>query len=403
MIDKVDQCKAGIILAGLALFLPAGIVAKQSMAVIFILLVIAMVILTLLKRPSYLLPNKYVAVLFFILCGYTLFTHSTIISCKPCDYQAIVKLPMLGLVLWVASSRMAFIPSIEYRKLTIFLLIGLGIALAYLAFELATDALIYRYATERLNDPSVSLSRYNRGTSALIILIWPFLALAFIKNNRRLGILLLAGVIILAGIGDSSSAMVSSLLACFAAFLAYLMPLVTFRLVAIISVSFTICVPIIFLVLLGWLQPIANQISPSTLDRLEIWHRLATAVIDAPLFGHGIGVTRYLSIPPELSQNYKYFFVPTTHPHNAPIQIWLELGAIGISLMVLLIWLTTLPMRSLAGFTRIAALAASVAIIFTGFVSYGFWQETWLSIIGATVIYFKLIAHASIHRGDCKN
>ena len=51
-------------------------------------------------------------------------------------------------------------------------------------------------------------------------------------------------------------------------------------------------------------------------------------------------------------------------------------------------------MKNLRGEYRVTVVAASAAIIFTGFVSYGFWQETWLSIIGMTVILFKLIEQA---------
>ena len=165
-------------------------------------------------------------------------------------------------------------------------------------------------------------------------------------------------------------------------------------LIIITVIGFSLLVPIIFLHLLEWFQPVANIIPPSTLDRLEIWHRSAVAVIEQPVLGYGIGVSRYLPIPPELASLYKYFTVPTTHPHNAPIQIWLELGSIGLGIMVLLIWFVCAPMKNLRGEYRVTVVAASAAIIFTGFVSYGFWQETWLSIIGMTVILFKLIEQA---------
>jgi O-antigen ligase len=124
-------------------------------------------------------------------------------------------------------------------------------------------------------------------------------------------------------------------------------------------------------------------------------------VIEEPLLGYGIGISRHLPIPEDLSLLYKYFTVPTTHPHNAPIQIWLELGLIGVVIMLLLIGFASSPIRRTKGRFRVAAFATGVSIIFTGFVSYGFWQETWLSIIGMAVILFKLI-HQVVPDGNVR-
>ena len=54
-------------------------------------------------------------------------------------------------------------------------------------------------------------------------------------------------------------------------------------------------------------------------------------------------------------------------------------------------WICLFANSKNKGRFRVAAFATGVSIIFTSFVSYGFWQETWLSIIGMAVILFKLI------------
>jgi hypothetical protein len=41
------------------------------------------------------------------------------------------------------------------------------------------------------------------------------------------------------------------------------------------------------------------------------------------------------------------------------------------------------------------ALAVAVGVIFTSLVSFGFWQETWLGIIGLVVICFKVVIQYS--------
>jgi O-antigen ligase len=71
------------------------------------------------------------------------------------------------------------------------------------------------------------------------------------------------------------------------------------------------------------------------------------------------------------------------HPHNAPLQFWLELGATGasvLSLLVALAWLSLAeidwprPFAAAVGASLTAALVAS-------FASYGIWEEWWLSTL----------------------
>ena len=68
------------------------------------------------------------------------------------------------------------------------------------------------------------------------------------------------------------------------------------------------------------------------------------------------------------------------HTHNAPIQVWLELGAVGAllasALVLALGWRATSP--GAAG-----AFAAAVAI---GSLSYGIWQGWWLCLLAMLVL-----------------
>ena len=389
--DKVDAIKWLVLLLGLSVFLPAGLIAKQSMAVIFIIVIITLFFCTLLTRPSDLSPDRKVLLLFLTLCVYISFTHYLNDSCAPCANKAFEKVLFFALLIWIASSRLTVMPSLKFDTLSTFLMISVILSVTYLALELVTDAYLYRTVTERLLDNSVALSRFNRGTSALVILIWPVSFLVFQRGFKITAVFLLISSFCIATLGDSNSAKVSFVLAFITVFLTLVFPRLTLNLIIISVTSFFMLVPIIFLYLLEWSQSVANRIPPSTLDRLEIWHRSAVAVIEEPLLGYGIGISRHLPIPEDLSLLYKYFTVPTTHPHNAPIQIWLELGLIGVVIMLLLIGFASSPIRRTKGHFRVAAFATGVSIIFTGFVSYGFWQETWLSIIGMAVILFKLI------------
>jgi O-antigen ligase len=94
-------------------------------------------------------------------------------------------------------------------------------------------------------------------------------------------------------------------------------------------------------------------------------------------------------------EKYKYHVTPTTHPHNAAIQLWLELGLIGLFIFLLLLCFSVQPLRRIPLPCLSIALAVAAGVIFTSLVSFGFWQETWLGIIGLLVICFKVVLQES--------
>jgi exopolysaccharide production protein ExoQ len=84
------------------------------------------------------------------------------------------------------------------------------------------------------------------------------------------------------------------------------------------------------------------------------------------------------------------------HPHNAPLQLWLELGVPGAALFafgVALVW------RALAhaGWPPLffAAAGGSLTIAFVGcFATYGIWQEWWLGTLWFSLFLVLIMARA---------
>jgi O-antigen ligase len=77
------------------------------------------------------------------------------------------------------------------------------------------------------------------------------------------------------------------------------------------------------------------------------------------------------------------------HPHNAALQIWVELGVIGAFLGALV---AALLLRGMAGLGR-AELAAATALLAAGLadslVGQGAWQGWWPAAIGAALVWFR--------------
>ena len=390
-----ERFKRFSLIWGLAIFIPLGAATKQSMAATFILLASLLIVTTFLSSPRQLIPDRSVFISFFIFFVYILWVHFFSVQCVPCKSLLLTKIPMLGLVFWVASSNLTRFVHSPRPKIPMALILGLFTTSIFLIIEFLNDAVIYRIFSDRLNDPEVALSRYNRVTSALVIFVWPIAYWVYRKGNPSIAVIIILITCFTAALSDSNSALVVSILIPLVAIIAYFFPTFIFWFGLSSLGIFTLLSPIIFLFLLNWVKLFVDHIPPSTLDRVEIWHRTASAVLEAPWLGNGIGVTRYLVIPPELMDQYKYHVTATTHPHNSAIQLWLELGVIGVIIFLLVLWFVIQPLRKINSTCLCLASATAAGVIFTSLVSFGFWQETWLGIIGMVVICFKVALYGS--------
>jgi O-antigen ligase len=104
--------------------------------------------------------------------------------------------------------------------------------------------------------------------------------------------------------------------------------------------------------------------------RLDIWHFATARIIEHPLRGWGLDTSRIFTEIP-------------LHTHDAALQIWLELGAIGAALMCLA-WVAIFSLiNNLAQRDRnLGAVAAATAVTYLtiGALSFGVWQEWWLAL-----------------------
>ena len=82
------------------------------------------------------------------------------------------------------------------------------------------------------------------------------------------------------------------------------------------------------------------------------------------------------------------------HPHNAALQLWLELGAPGAVLFALLVALVWRSLATAAWPPLLAAAAGgSLTISLVGcFATYGIWQEWWLGVLWFSLFLVLVMA-----------
>jgi O-antigen ligase len=142
-------------------------------------------------------------------------------------------------------------------------------------------------------------------------------------------------------------------------------------------------------------QVVAKWLELSAVHRLYIWQFVAERVWERPLFGWGFDASAQIPGADSLTP----IGAPSisVHPHNAALQIWLELGAVGAVLSALLIAATVLKLaRSDAErFTLATATAALASGFVVASLSFSIWQSWWLGSLVLVTVWVVALATAN--------
>ena len=134
---------------------------------------------------------------------------------------------------------------------------------------------------------------------------------------------------------------------------------------------------------LGLDDRIAPFLSESWLQRLGYWGKAVDWIWARPLPGWGLDASRAFGPGIRL------------HPHDAALQVWMELGLIG-AVAAAIVWASIFsglsrPVRTPAA---AAATATAVAYLIFGAVSFGVWQEWWLALGALSALACILVLRA---------
>jgi O-antigen ligase len=227
--------------------------------------------------------------------------------------------------------------------------------------------------------PDLAMVKVSLSTYVMALLFWPA-ALILSRLSRSALIWLLAAGMIVTSVVCSSDA---CLVALAAGGVVWLLVHSFGRtgakvLVGLVATPFVVA-PLAVLIgvqtgFVAWL----HKLVPASWDsRLNIWTFAADHVQSHPFRGWGLDASRTFSPAIPL------------HTHNAQLQLWLELGAIGAALAgVFFCWLAYGVVRLSERSRAEAAMAAAalVSYLVIGGLSFGVWQEWWLALGALTLI-----------------
>jgi O-antigen ligase len=165
------------------------------------------------------------------------------------------------------------------------------------------------------------------------------------------------------------------------------------KIMGAVTAVYMLATPLVMLALdrLGVFARLRGVLPPSWSDRLRIWAFVAEHIRAAPLRGAGLDASR------------TFPGVVLLHPHNAPLQLYYELGLPGAllgALFWLWLWRRIADVAQRDRLVGAAAAATAAAYLTISAVSFGLWQEWWLCV-GAFALTLCLLL-ATARRGSIR-
>ena len=279
------------------------------------------------------------------------------------------------------------------KKLGDWLLAGISISLVLTAVELAFGYPFFEVVTGLSSDRADLDYRLNRGATAMAMLVWPAVALLWHRGVVVGAMILLTVVAVMLSLMTSGAAVVGAIAGGFTALVA-----VTHR-----KAGRVVIVSVMVLALAGmslaaqeiyrrdWQN--AEWLSGSAQHRVDIWNNTARLIEQKPLTGWGFDAARAFTKMDPSRDRGSWQMMPL-HPHNAPLQILVELGAVGAVIVLVLLWLLAGRLEGLPKSSRICSQALFVSTLAIAGTAYGLWQNQWLAMMFSAALLIPLTSPA---------
>lgn len=233
----------------------------------------------------------------------------------------------------------------------------------------------------------------------LALILWPVLAVV----RRRFGRLAAAGLygvgFLLFRQGDSMALLIAHVVAGAVFLAAWVLPKATAALVGAGTALGIFASPLLLRpAVTGWLTatlPLLKEKGHSWDHRRAIWEFVIGKIGERPLAGWGLGSSR--AIPGGQTEIAPGVVLLPLHPHDAALQLWLELGVAGAVAGALfaagLAWATyrAVPERT----ERAMAFAMITTGTVCAMVSYNLWHEWWLTFLFVAAGFFAAVKRNS--------
>ncbi|MBE7246776.1 MAG: O-antigen ligase family protein [Actinomycetospora chiangmaiensis] len=236
-----------------------------------------------------------------------------------------------------------------------------------------------------------------RSAVPLVPLVWPAAAFALASRRVLLAAALFGAVVLGVVTAHAGAAFFGLAAGCVAWLAARLSPKLAAGATALLVLGLLATGPVAG-TLGSWLVDEEARVvlrEQDASERLVIWRAFEGRVHDRPILGHGFDTSYSVSKMPRpggASPGPEEGSIRDIHPHNAPLQIWVELGLVGALATAIVagfvLWrMARLPAQAAA--PRFGLLLSVLGITLVGF---GAWQSWWIASVAAALLWFDLVA-----------
>lgn len=303
----------------------------------------------------------------------------------------------MGLLLMALADARPTLPSPGFDRA---LWIGITVACAIILVETLSGGLIVPIL--RSKGPELPEYLFNQAITIVSILGW--FAVLFMRARAGVWPAVLLGAVMLAAVGVSGNTSARVALAIGVASLPlFLLGGRPARRIGMVVIAGAMLAMPVLVSQMANRPMIADKISRvggSAKHRLVIWDYVTDKVVERPLFGWGYEASRRLEPPGDLATRVKFSRLPL-HPHNAPMQIWLELGLVGALFLTffvarLFIAVERCPVKE-AEKAVLSAMLVTTCVVAS--LTYGIWQNWWIASLWiiAALIHAAMPGLVRIH------
>lgn len=264
---------------------------------------------------------------------------------------------------------------------------------------LLTSELLFGFPFHQWLGLPIAVSVYNEATSCFIQLAWPAGMYLWISGRHRAAIVLALATAILAFIGYSNTAMLAVIISVMVFVGARLWFSKLRMLIAVATVIVGLGMPWLISPLAMPARDLtANWLPASGLARLEIYSFIGQLSRERPLLGWGVESSAFLPLSPEYQPDLQYMPQMPLHPHNLFLELWVELGLVGILISLALLMLVLHRLDRLNSQAKPFALAAFACLMVIDLMAYSIWSGSLMGITITTAWLFCLDPPTGTHK-----
>ncbi len=356
--------------------------------------------------------NQPAGMLFVVLLIYTGLHVSdmALYHWESIEFLRLVRKPVFLVLALFVLAYASVTPGGPYRD-AIKTLFGYGIALYVLifSFEILKNPLILWSADWIWNDtlrylmlPVLQMNRSLEVFSTLMFLV----ALVIVNDKSKLAVHLLFFWTLFVSLVDigvyefkglhfahihSESVQVGLVVAYFIYLLSGVRAKITTNIVFAAIIGLLLFSPLVFKALPQVIEFSGLHLPTPFIVRFEVWAAAASSAFHDPLFGSGIDSARYFDF-------YLQYGLEHIHPHNMFLQLWMDLGLVGVVLVGGLVISGWRMVQKTAIETRPAINATVTMLSLLAMTTHSLWQTWFMSLILLVITLIWILADSATNR-----